>query len=428
MHSGNIRGVGLIGLGTVGKSVVKLWPRSRGIILRKIADKDRNALKAVPAFRPLFTTRVEEILNDPEIDIVIEVIGGIDDAYRYIRYAIDKGKHVVTANKALLALKGEELEKRARAKGVCLGYEASVCAGIPIIRAIRDGLVANRIMSIYGIINGTANFVLSSMEENGISFEDALSQAQAQGFAERNASLDIDGLDSQHKLAILTRLSFKTSVKLSDIYVEGIRRISIRDIIYASELGYSIKLLAIAKMKGNKLEARVHPTLIPRDNLLSQVKGIHNACFIEGDACGRMVFYGQGAGGVPTASAILSDVIDIASAANVQFPLPVAETMKRQFIGVEVRGIDELFTRYYIRFSTEDRPGVLSRISGILGKYNISIASVIQKERSGRRGVPIVMMAHGAKESSMRKAISAIDKLNVVKEKSLFIRVEEFED
>ncbi|MBL7170415.1 MAG: homoserine dehydrogenase [Candidatus Omnitrophica bacterium] len=427
MRSGKSK-VGLIGLGTVGKSVVKLWPRADGIILKRIVDKDKKKGDSA-----LFSTKPDDILNDPEIDIVIELIGGINDAYRYIKSAIEKGKNVVTANKALLALKGEELEKLALAKGVSLGYEASVCAGIPIIRGIREGLAANRIRSIYGIINGTANFILSAMEEEGIGFARALSEAQEQGFAESNPTLDIDGLDSQHKLAILARLSFKTSVKLSDIYVEGIRRITHSDITYARELGYSIKLLAIAKAEGKRLDARVHPTLISKDNLLSSVRGIHNACFLEGDACGKMVFYGQGAGGLPTASAILSDVKAIASEKRGLFQMSSSGKVLEECLTggssrIGIVPIDELFTRYYVRFSAIDKPGVLARICDILGKHNISIVSVIQKERSGTRGVPIVMMTHKARESSMRKAISSIDRLNVVKEKSLFIRVEEVED
>jgi len=441
MRSGRSK-VGLIGLGTVGKSVVKLWPRADGIILKRIVDKDRK-MGTVPDLRSLarrigtvpdFSLRTADILNDPEIDIVIELIGGINDAYRYIKSAIEKGKNVVTANKALLALKGEELEKLALAKGVSLGYEASVCAGIPIIRGIREGLAANRIRSIYGIINGTANFILSAMEEEGIGFASALSEAQEQGFAESNPILDIDGLDSQHKLAILARLSFETSVKLSDIYVEGIRRITRRDITYAKELGYSIKLLAIAKAEGKRLEARVHPTLISKDNLLSSVRGIHNACFLEGDACGKIVFYGQGAGGLPTASAILSDVKAIASEKRglSQAKIGTGSAGACPFFAgarrIGIVPIDELFTRYYVRFSAIDKPRVLARICDILGKHNISIVSVIQKERSGTRGVPVVMMTHKARESSMRKAISSIDRLNVVKEKSLFIRVEEVED
>jgi homoserine dehydrogenase len=425
MHSKRFKSelcVGLIGLGTVGRSVVKLWPRTHGILLKRVADKNRNAVKGIKLKKGVFTTRVDEILNDPEINVVIELAGGIVDAYKYIKRAIESGKNVVTANKALLAFKGEELEKLAMARGVYLGYEASVCAGIPIIRAIREGLAANRIRSIYGIINGTANFILSSMEEKGISWARALSEAQVQGFAERDPSLDIHGQDSQHKLAILTRLAFKTSVKLSGIYVEGIRRITSRDIIYAGELGYSIKLLAIAKKKGRGLEARVHPTLIPGDNLLSSVHGVYNACFIDGDACGKMIFYGKGAGGLPTASAILSDVKEIASASSVMgSPVHNAEA-------IPIKKIDDLFTRYYIRFSTLDKPGVLARICAILGKYNISIASVIQKERSDTRGVPIIMMTHAAKESGMRKAIASIDRLSAVKEKSLLIRVEELAD
>lgn len=425
MHLNELK-AGLIGVGTVGRSVVNLWPRTGGIILKKIADKNKNVVKDIRLKGGIFTTRAEDILNDPEIDIVIELIGGIGKAYDYIRNALERGKNVVTANKALLALKGEELEGIARERGVSLSYEASVCAGVPIIRAIRDGMVVNRIRSIYGIINGTANFVLSSMEEKGISFAQALSQAQARGFAERDASLDIDGFDSQHKLTILVRLAFKTSVRLSDIYVEGIRHITSRDITYASELGYGIKLLAIAKNEGRRIEARVHPTLIPRESLLSSVRGIHNACFVEGDACGKMVFYGQGAGGMPTASAILSDVKEIASAVNIRKYVYQFRHIKSTIQPIE--NIDNLSTRYYIRFSTLDRPGVLARICAVLGRYGISIASVIQKERSGVRSVPVVMMTHEARERNIRKAISSIDKLDVITEKSLFIRVEDFED
>lgn len=416
---------GLIGLGTVGKSVVKLWPRARGLVLKKTADKDRKATRSVKLARGVFTTRVEDILNDPEIDIVIELIGGVEAAYEYIKKSLARGKSVVTANKALLALKGEELERIARAHGCYLAYEASVCAGIPIIRSIREGLIANKIKSIYGIINGTTNFILSSMEEKGLDFKAALSRAQAQGFAESNASLDIDGFDSQHKLAILVRLAFKTRVELADIYVEGIRKITSRDITYASELGYSIKLLAIAKEEEGGLEARVHPTLIPKDNLLSSVRGIHNACFVEGDACGKMAFYGQGAGGLPTASAVLSDCLDIAGRLKEGRKGFFAAPLDRK---TRLKKIDELLTRYYLRFSVVDKPGVLAQISGVLGRCGISIASVIQKERGGTEVVPIVIMTHEAREASLRRAIAAIDQLKVVKAKNFFIRVEEFED
>lgn len=416
---------GLIGLGTVGKSVVKLWPRAKGLVLKKVADKDRNTKRGVKLEKGVFTARAEDILNDPEIDIVIELIGGVEAAYEYIKKSLERGKNVVTANKALLALRGEELEKIARANGVYLAYEASVCAGIPIIRSIREGLIANKIKSIYGIINGTTNFILSAMEEKGLDFEAALSRAQAQGFAERNAFLDIDGLDSQHKLAILVRLAFKTGVRLADIYVEGIRKITSRDITYASELGYRIKLLAIAKEGEGGLEARVHPTLIPKDNLLSSVRGIHNACFVEGDACGKMVFYGQGAGGFPTASAILSDCLDIARCLREGRKESFSVSVNKK---TRLKKIDELLTRYYLRFFVIDKPGVFAQISGILGRCGISIASVIQKERGGSKVVPIVIMTHEAKEFNMRRAMRAINALKVVKPKSFFIRVEEFED
>lgn len=439
MRSENMRGncnAGLIGLGTVGKSVVRLWPRMAGVILKRIADIDRDRAKGIKLKKGVFTTKPEDILNDPKIRIVIELIGGTDHAYRYITTAIDKGKNVVTANKALLALRGEELFERANSKGVSIGYEASVCAGVPIIRAIREGLAVTKIKSIYGIINGTSNFILSSMEEGKISFNRALLQAQKQGFAEADASLDIDGYDSQHKLAILSRLSFRTKLKLSDIYVEGIRRITNYDIIYAKEFGYSIRLLAIAKEENNSLEARVHPTLIPESNILSSVAGIYNACFVEGDACGRMIFYGEGAGGLPTAGAALSDVLEIASNMDNKKPLlalpAIADTRY-----IPVKNMDEIVSPYYIRFSVEDKPGVLAKISGILARYGISIASVMQKERARTdvqttgmptTGMPVVMMTHDAKESNMARAISSIDRLNVVKEKSLVIRVEEFKD
>jgi homoserine dehydrogenase len=424
--------IGIIGFGTVGSGVVKaliekapLLKRSIGaeINIKKIADLDITSPRGIKVDKSILTKNVNAVIEDPKIQIVLELIGGIHPAKEYISKAIRQGKHIITANKALLAQEGEEIFNLAEEKGVDVYFEASVCGGIPIIKALREGLIANQIEALFGIINGTSNFILSNMVQRGCEFKEALLEAKRKGFAERNPSLDIEGIDSAHKLAILTFLSFGKFIKLEEIFVEGISHISLADVRYAKELGYVIKLLAIAKREGGELEVRVNPTLIPQEHPLASIGGVINAVYISGDMVGEQLFSGQGAGQMPTASAVLSDLIDLAR--NIKLGIcrrisPIIPTVSIK----RLRKIDEIETRYYIRFMAVDRPGVLAKIAGILGKYKISIASVSQKERKRARIVPIVMVTHEAKEKYLRTALSQIDRLPAIKPKSVAIRME----
>lgn len=424
--------VGLIGFGTVGSGVVKALKDKSGLLKRKtgmaiavkrIADKNITARRIIKVPRNILTTDPNKILNDPNIDIVVELVGGIHPAKEFIIKALKGGKHVVTANKALLAHAGKEIFEVAKDNEVDVYYEASVAGGIPIIKSLREGLIVNEIDTLYGIINGTSNYILSKMAQEGLEFKQALYQAQKQGFAERNPSLDVKGIDSAHKLAILTLLGFGRSVNLSDIYVEGILDISLKDIRYAEEFGYVIKLLAIAKREGEELEVRVHPTLLSKEHLLSSVKGVYNAVYVKGDLVGEQVFYGQGAGQKPTASAVISDIVDLS--------YNIANNIKRRSPNLKfdggikrIRRIENAETRYYLRFSAIDRPGVFAAISSVLGKYKISIASVMQKERKKEKIVPVVLMTHEAKESAVRLALEEVDRLRVIRRKSVAIRME----
>ncbi|MCH7589630.1 homoserine dehydrogenase [PVC group bacterium] len=421
--------IGLLGLGTVGKGVVKLLEQSatvieqrlgKKIVLKKVAIKDLKKKRDVFLPEGVLTDQAEDVVNDPEISIVIELIGGTDAAKKLTLKALKNKKHVVTANKALIAEEGDVVIKTALDHKVAYMFEASVGGGIPILRSLRDGLVANRTESIYGIINGTANYILSKMSDEGIEFDQALKEAKEKGYAEADPSLDIDGIDSAHKLKILTLLGFGLKVNMNDIFVQGIRNITLSDIVYAEELGYKIKLLAIAKEIGVEIEVRVHPTLIPEDHLLAAVNDVYNAICVTGNAAGQNIFLGLGAGDMPTASAVLSDVIEIARDPTRSFHehMPMVNTLK------SVRKIDEVISKYYIRLSVVDQPGVLSGIANILGEHNISIASVIQKEHNVGDTVPLIMMTHEAKEHEVRQAMDVIDRLPVVDRKSMVIRVE----
>jgi len=330
----------------------------------------------------------------------------------------------VTANKALVATHGLELFEAARRRGVLLGFEAAVAGGVPILRALRDGLAANRILSLYGIINGTSNYILTKMTEEGREFREALAEAQAAGYAEADPTLDIQGIDSAHKLQILASLAFRTPVELKGIHTEGITAVTSEEIVNARELGYRIKLLAIAKATDGGLEARVHPTMIPATSPLSAVSGVFNAIFLTGDAVGDQMFYGRGAGQMPTASAVWSDAIEIArrlahghGALPEDLPLLATD-------GLRLRPMEEISSTYYLRVMMQDRPGALSQVAGILGRHAISIASVIQKERHHVAAVPVVMMTHEAVERNMRAALEEIDRLPVVAGRTVMLRVE----
>jgi homoserine dehydrogenase len=427
-------GIGLLGLGTVGAGVVKILESQRALLeeragcrlaLRAVADLDVTRPRdGLDLGRLPLSPDVDRVLADAGVDIVVELVGGLEPARSFILKAIGRGRHVVTANKALLAHHGAEIYEEARRRGVTLGFEAAVAGGIPLIRAVKQGLVANRILSLFGIVNGTCNFVLSRMTEEGLDFSVVLKEAQARGYAEADPSLDVEGMDSAHKLQILASLAFRTYVPLKDIHTEGIARITQQDIAYARDLGYRVKLLAIAKAGEGRVEARVHPTLIPADSPLAAVAGVFNAIFITGDAVGDLMFYGRGAGQMPTASAVWSDVVEIARAVAHGVPAVAFELPPSEPAGLQLRPMDDIRCCYYLRVMAQDRPGVLSRIAGILGQNDISIASVLQKGRASAGAVPVVMMTHEARERDMRAALAAIDRLPDVPLPTTMLRVE----
>ena len=425
--------IGLIGFGNVGCGVVKiLRDRKRlltekigsEIVIKKICDKDITSKRSVSVPREMLTTDISQIVNDPQIDIVVELMGGINPAREYIALALKKGKNVVTANKALLAEHGKELFALAHDSAKCIYFEASVGAGIPIIKSVREGMVANRFSSVLGIVNGTSNFILSSMSRNNCSFSEALKDAQKRGFAEKDPSLDINGIDSAHKLVLLTYLCFGRMVSMNEIFIEGISHISLADINYARELGFEIKLLAIAKKEDNELEVRVHPTLIPQENLLASVDDVNNAIAVDSDLAGDLLFYGPGAGQSSAASAVVSDLVDLTQGIKAGLFRPVLNIASDESVR-KLRKIDEIDSRYYIRFMALDKPGVLAKIAGILAKANISIASVSQKEHARSKAVPIVMVIHEAREKNLREALNIIDKMNIIHEKSVANRIED---
>ncbi len=424
--------VGIIGFGIVGSGTAKVLLANKDILnerlgfklnLKRIADLDITTDRGIKIPEGVLTTDVNQLFNDPEIDIVVELIGGIKPAKDFILRAIQNGKHVVTANKALLATHGTEIFNAAREKGVEVGFEASVAGAIPIIKVMKEGLVANRIKAIYGIINGTSNYILTKMTDENVEFADALKEAQALGYAEADPTFDIEGIDTAHKLTILATLSYGIPLSFSSVHIEGISKITAQDINFASELGYKVKLLAITKETDGEIELRVHPTMLPKDYLIAKVDGPFNAIYVEGDATGSTMYYGRGAGSVPTGSAVVSDIADIAR--NIQKnALGRVPTIPNISGDVRIRKMDDITSRYYFRFSALDKPGVLSKISGILGNHNISITSVIQKGRMVGEAVPLVVLTHEAKEKDMRLAIEEIDKLPVVMGKTVIIRVE----
>ena len=424
--------VGIIGFGTVGSGVVEALNKKRSYLKRrlganinivKICDKDLRKKRFVRVDKRLLTKNVNDILNNPKIDIVVELIGGIHPAHEIISKALDNKKHVVTANKALLAKEKKSLFEKAVRNNVQLRFEASVAGGVPIIKALREGLVANRVNSIYGIINGTCNYILSGMTNCGIDFDSALKDAQKKGYAEKLPEMDIGGLDSAHKLAILASLSFGIDVKLSDIHVEGISDITEADIKYAAEWGYLVKLLAIAKVTPKGLEVRVHPTLVPKKHPLASVDKNFNAIFLNTDMLGDSLFYGKGAGSIPTASAVISDIVDISRDIIGGSSSCVSSIVYDDKIK-QVKKKDDFSASYYVRFSAIDKPGVLARISKILSEFKISIAFVSQEARREERIVPIVMMTHLAKERDFSRALKAIDRLSFIRRKSVVIRSE----
>ncbi|MCX5842176.1 MAG: homoserine dehydrogenase [Deltaproteobacteria bacterium] len=428
--------LGLIGFGTIGTGVVRLLQESINLIqnrlgaklvLKKIADLDITTQRQVTVRKGLLTTDAKAILDDPEIDIVIELMGGYEPARSFMLEAIAKKKHVITANKALLATYGNEIFWAAEKAGVDIGFEASVGGTIPIIKTLKESLAANQIRSIYGIMNGTSNYILSKMTDEGKSFKVVLKEAQELGFAESDPTFDIEGIDTAHKLAITLSLAYGKRVNYDDIHRAGISGISQQDINFGRELGYRIKLLAIAIQRGDIIETRIHPTMIPLDHLLANVNGNFNAFHFVGDASGTVFLYGQGAGMMPTASAVICDVIDISRniLKGISGRVPARSMKENVSEDITLMPFDDIFTNYYFRFSALDRPGVLSKISGILGENNISIAAVIQKGRQKAGPVPIVMNTHRSKEKDVRKAIKKIDRLDIIHGKTIVIRIED---
>jgi len=425
--------IGIIGFGTVGSGVVRILNRNSALIqqrvgirpvIKRVGDIDIRRKRGVKISPQILTTEVESIINDPQIEVIVELIGGIDPAKKYILKSLRKGKPVVTANKALLAEQGEEIFRVANEHNVDIYFEASVCGGIPIIKMIKEGLVANRIEYLLGIINGTANYILTEMEDKGETFKNALLKAQRCGFAEADPRLDIQGWDAAHKLTILGSLIYGSPLSLKDVYVEGISHLAPEDLDYAKEFDYIVKLLGIVKeVKNQKIELRVHPTLIKRDHPLAPVKGVSNAVFLKSKEVGDLLLYGQGAGQMPTASAVVSDIVEVMRNLRRKSSqrVPPIAYLKKLY---KVIPMGELRISYYLRIMAVDQPGVLAKISGILGKHKISIASAFQKQRQKSKAVPIILMTHQCKEKNINAALNEINKLAVVKEKVLKIRVE----
>jgi homoserine dehydrogenase len=424
-------GVGLMGIGVIGTGVAEVLLRKTEklakeagapLVLKKILEKDNTKYGMLGIDPGLFTGNFADIVSDDEIDIVIELIGGEHPAFEFIREALQAGKHVVTANKEVLAKHGSELLTLAQKSKVGLCYEASVGGGIPLIAPFLRDLIANDILAIHAIVNGTTNYILTRMSQDNLDFSAALKQAQELGYAEANPANDIEALDAAYKLAILATIAFGTDVRLESIYYEGISKLKACDFRYAKELGYAIKLLAIAKRTDNAIEARVHPVFISEDALLAKVDGVYNAIEVEGDLVGKVIFYGQGAGPSPTSSAVMADVIGLAQSIN----RGVECVPKIPFWGKKtIRHMADIETRYYVRMNVVDQAGVLAQISRVLGDNAISISSVIQKESDpSTQSAEVVIMTHNAKEKAVQKALKETEHLSVVKEISNFVRVE----
>ena len=421
--------VGLLGMGTVGTGVYKLLEKQKDNLLFKAGSKIeikkilvRNIEKERPVDKSILTDNWQDIINDPEIEIVVELMGGMEPTKDYIMEALKKGKNVVTANKDLMAEYGEEFFKEAEKQNVDLAYEASVGGGIPIIRPLKQCLIANELTEIFGIVNGTTNFILTKMSNEDVEFDAVLKEAQDLGYAEADPTADIEGFDAARKIAILSSLAFHTKVTFKDVFVEGITKITPRDIEYAKELGYVIKLIAIGKNTEDGIEARVHPTFIPMNQPLAAVNDSFNAVFVKGDAIGEAMFYGPGAGELPTASAVVGDIIDVARNIVNNCTNRVKSTLYNE---IPVMSKDDIKTRYYIRLHVKDEPGAMAKISSILGEEKVSLASVIQKQINEKNEAELVVITHLVKEKQLMKALKIISELPIVAEVSSLIRVED---
>ena len=430
--------VGLLGLGTVGGGTVTVLARNRDEIVRRAGRDIVISHAAAKAFRreaiegieriPRVSDDAWQVVADPEVAIVIELIGGCSPARELVLQAIENGKHIVTANKALIAKHGNEIFAAAQRKGVMVAFEAAVAGGIPIIKALREGLAANRIEWIAGIINGTSNYILTQMRDHGRSFDDALAEAQALGYAEADPTFDVEGVDAAHKLTILGSLAFGIPLQFDKVYVEGITRIEPQDVANAEEFGYRIKLLGITRKTERGVELRVHPTLIPARRLIANVNGVMNAVLIEGDAVGPTLYYGAGAGSLPTASAVIADVVDVVRALTTdpENRVPHLAFQPGELRDLRVLPIDEIETAYYLRLQAEDRPGVIAAVAGILGDAGISIEAIHQQEPGeDDTHVPLVMLTHRVREGQMNAAIARIEALDSIRGTVTRIRVEQ---
>jgi homoserine dehydrogenase len=433
MHGMKAIKVGLIGFGIVGSGMAQVLHEQAerlrkkiggDIVLKRVADLRIEALPEDLAGVEL-TRDAQQVLTDPDIDIVVELIGGIEPARTFILAAIANGKHVVTANKALISQHGREIFQAAHARNVEVGFEASVGGGIPIIKSLKEGLVANRILSVMGIMNGTANYILSTMTDQGLPFATVLRSAQEKGYAEADPTYDVEGIDTAHKLAIIMNLAYGMDIRLDQISIEGISCIEPIDIAFGKEFGYRIKLLAITRNHGEHVEARVHPTLVPENHLLANINGAYNGINFHGDMVGDVLLYGWGAGKMPTGSAVVADIVDIAR--NIMHGavnrVPYLSYLPEHIRPRRITPLDELRGSYYLRISALDNPGVLSTIAGILGEHGISIESVIQKRRNASGSVPVVMVSHETEEAAIRQALAEIDALDICTAKSVKIRI-----
>ena len=426
---------GLLGFGTIGTGVVRNIQQNGAIIekrlgrkleLVKIADLDIETDRGVELEPGILSTAVEDVISNPEIDIVIELIGGYEPAKSFILKAIANGKHIVTANKALMAVHGQEIIAAADQQGVSVLFEAAVGGGIPIISAIKENLCSNEFSSVFGILNGTCNFILTKMTEEGSDFAPVLQEAQELGYAETDPTFDIEGIDTAHKISLLSALCFGTTVDFEQVYTEGISNITATDIQFAEQMGYKIKLLAIGKNLGDEIEVRVHPTMLPGSYQLAEINGVFNAVRLNGDFVGPTLLYGSGAGMDATASAVLGDVMaisrDILSGARSR--IPIMGYAADQIKSLPIKAMSEIISHYYLRFTTIDQPGVLAKIAGCLGQHNISIQSMIQPECHTADSIPIVLMTHAAKEADVATALTEIETLDIISQPTCLIRVE----
>lgn len=418
--------IGLIGFGTVGSGVYSLLKKNSILIkertginvsIKSICDLRIKEIKSKVKDVEI-TDDWKKIINDPEIDTVVELIGGIEPAKSIVMEALRSGKNVVTANKKLLAEEGDSIFKLLGNSSASLGFEASVCGGIPCIQALRDGLVGNRIDTVMGILNGTTNFILTRMEDEGLSFEDALKDAKKKGFAEADPTFDIEGFDAAHKITVVSRLAFNKKINFKSIPIEGITRINREDIEYAREMGYAIKLLGVCRAIDGSLEISVYPAMLPRKHPLASVRNEFNAIMFSGDMTGPIILHGKGAGSLPTASAVVSDIVQIAQKGRNHFNEKILTDPAK------VVGPKNKTHRYYMRLTTLDKPGILSKVSGVLAQNNISIASVIQKEEESSY-VPVIIMTHKCSEDGMLRSVNKINSFNFVKHDITLIRIEE---